>query len=41
MKKVTSSSVRHCVCRGCTDVEDGTKEPEEVLCDEAETVKLQ
>ena len=39
MKKVTCSSARHFVCRRCTDVGDGTKEPVEVLCDEVETVK--
>ena len=27
MKKVTCSSARHFVCRRCTDVEDGIKEP--------------
>ena len=40
MKKVTCSSARDFVCRICTDVEDGTKEPVEVLCDEVETVKV-
>ena len=39
MKKVTCTSARHFVCRRCTDVEDGTEEPVEVLCDEVETVK--
>ena len=39
MKKVTSSSVRHFVCRRCTDVGDGKEESVEVLCDEVETVK--
>ena len=39
MKKVTCSSARDFVCRRCTDVGDGTKEPVEVLCDEVETVK--
>ena len=39
MKKVTCSSVRHFVCRRCTDVGDDTEEPVEVLCDEVETVK--
>ena len=39
MKKVTCSSARDFVCRRCTDVEDGTEEPVEVLCDEVETVK--
>ena len=38
MKKVTCSA-RDFVCRRCTDVGDGTQEPEEVLCDEVETVK--
>ena len=39
MKKVTCSSVRHFVCRRCTDVGDGMEEPVEVLCDEVETAK--
>ena len=39
MKKVTCSSARHFVCRRCTDVGDGTKEPVEVLCDKVDTVK--
>ena len=39
MKKVTCSSARDFVCRICTDVEDGTEEPVEVLRDEVETVK--
>ena len=39
MKKVTCSSARHFVCRRCTDVGDGMKEPVELLCDEVETVK--
>ena len=39
MEKVTCSSARHFVCRRCTDVEDGTEEPVELLCDEMETVK--
>ena len=39
MKIVTSSSARHFVCRRCKDVEDGSEEPVEVLCDEVETVK--
>ena len=39
MKKVTCSSARQFVCRTCTDVGDGTKEPVEVLCNEVETVK--
>ena len=38
-EKVTYSSARHFVCRRCTDVGDGTKEPVEVLFDEVETVK--
>ena len=38
MKKVTCSSARHFVCRRSIDVEDGTEEPVEVLCDEVETV---
>ena len=37
-KRVTCSSERHFVCRRCTDVGDGTKEPVEVLCVEVETV---
>ena len=39
MKKMTCSSARHFVCRRYTDVGDGTEEPVEVLCDEAENVK--
>ena len=39
IKKVTCSSARRFVCRRCTDVEDGTEEPVEVLCDEVETAK--
>ena len=41
MKKVTCSSARRLVCRRCTDVGDGSEEPEpvNVLCDETETVK--
>ena len=39
MKNVTSSFARHFVSRRCTGVGDGTEEPEEVLCDEVETVK--
>ena len=39
MKKVTSSSARHYVCKRCTDVGGGTEKPVEVLCDEVETVK--
>ena len=39
MKKMTCSSARHFVYRRCTDVGNGTEEPVEVLCDEAETVK--
>ena len=38
MKKVTCSSARDFVCRRCTDVADGTKEPVEI-CDEVDTVK--
>ena len=34
MKKVTCSSARHCVCKRCIDVGDGTEEPVQVLCDE-------
>ena len=39
MEKVTCSSARHFVCRGCTDVGDGTEKPVEILCDEMKTVK--
>ena len=39
MKKVTCCSARHFVCRRCTDVEDSTEKPVEMLCDEVETVK--
>ena len=39
MKKVICSSAKHFVCRRCANVEDGTEEPVEVLCDEVETVK--
>ena len=39
MKKVTSSSARHFVCRRYTDVGDGTEKLVEGLCDEVETVK--
>ena len=39
MKKVTCGSARHFVCRRCAHVENGTKEPVEVLRDEVETVK--
>ena len=37
MKKVTCSFARDFVCGRCPDVKDGTKKPEEVLCDEMET----
>ena len=37
MKKETRSSARHFVCRRCTDVGIGTKNPVEVICDEVET----
>ena len=39
MKKVTCSFARDFVCRRCTDVEDDTEEPVQVLCDEVKTVK--